>query len=177
MALFKKSEGINLEEAAHSSGRLLGDAVLQLMKDQKEFFPKTIQGDNLERQWYFNIALYYIVVDRVAYSLLSEENRTAFCNKTLETTLLYLSECLDIQNNEVRDAIVEKILQGTALLEPFTKVLIPDKDENPKDTLFWEYGKILSAQIDYDDPEVLISEGIAAVIGLHLQAEVQKILS
>jgi hypothetical protein len=87
--------------------------------------------------FFYCVALYYILADRLAYDCLSDQDRA----QLFDLVLWEIYRDIAAGTGASADAIAQ-ILNGVIdELAPFSQKLFPEIDETPKGTLFWEYSK------------------------------------
>lgn len=120
------------------------------------------------------VALNYILLDRIAFAKMSEEDRNNFSDLVL----------LHIQTNIVAGTGIDKeIISGSMdnymnTLAPHSQRLFPDDvNDGMKGTLFWEYGKMLGEGFDFG-PQIAIEAPLHAMeIGTPYMKEITEALS
>lgn len=95
------------------------------------------------------------LTDRIAFDRLGPTNRTLFMNALLERVQNKLKPPLDSQLHSFYNLRI-------VFYARFPK-LFADKDDNLKDTLFWEFGKALSAIYAFNNPVAIVK---ASTVGM-----------
>ncbi len=119
------------------------------------------------------IALHYILVDRMAFSSMSDNQRDVFSD--------YVH--LGIQSDIVqgtglkKDLVANLINAGVQELSPHSRKLFAEKDEGMGGTLFWEFGKVLSDRIELDTSLMLTIPLISMNTGTSLMKDIAPVLS
>jgi hypothetical protein len=98
------------------------------------------------------IALFYILLDRMAFSKMSENQRDNFS----DLVLFYIQEDLAANTGVNKDIIPKLINSNLKVFTPYSQRLYPDnKEDGMKGTLFWEYAKIISNDFELGPDAVL----------------------
>lgn len=101
-------------------------------------------------------ALLYIIVDREAYSRLTDEDRTMFSDGMTERIISDVSFSLS-KPEEAKPIILKEFNARLSQLSPFGQHLSPEGDNSPAGTLFWEFSNILNDEYNI---ELVISLGV-----------------
>ena len=87
-------------------------------------------------------ALFYIVIDREAYNILSEPDRVIFADSIIDQIANSHSDMWN-KPKEVKPTMLNWFSKQLNELGQYGKTLLPEKDKSPAGTLYWEYIKLL----------------------------------
>jgi hypothetical protein len=147
----------------------LAVAVSELVKFQIE--DEELSAETMNDLLILNNALYYIFLDRQAFSLLENEERTDFSNGLLFAIATRLADAFKLPSNQW-SLIMDDMNQQINILVPFSGTLM--SSEKPAGTLYWEYSKILSSRYGMGG-KAMASSLMAPQIGTQLWVRVKKL--
>ena len=116
-----------------------------------------LRQENSTRQFVIEVIVFYMhLVDRLAFAHLGAAKRNVFLDRVTITVLKMALQALS------KDGSAEDL--GKALRDTYSrrqieygcyKVLIAEKDEPLRDTLYWEFSKVLLSFVDDSNPATL----------------------
>ena len=126
---------------------------------------------NIKKSFLFFFIHY---IDRIAHSLLSSENRSELMNPVGYKTIKTFINVNKLNNSSESEKILLDELNKFVIRFNKYKNIIPTSDDNPKDTLFWEFSKEVSIQIhnSYDIGNMLVISNIIINATKSLKVEV-----
>jgi hypothetical protein len=118
-------------------------------------------------------AVFYLSLDREAFSKLIPADRIAFSDGMLFEIISGLSRLWN-QPREVFPTIANELNKVLEKLAPFTAQLLPEKDESPQGTLYWEFMKILVNDYGVEHRAALQANMHAMTYGTELWKDVKE---
>jgi len=101
------------------------------------------------------ICLFMSISDRIAFGSLGDEKRSLFIDNLILSVAKHLfnKSLEEVDDSNIASKISSFIDSWNVFQGNYgnCKSMIADKDESPKDTLFWEFSKNITALIDKND--------------------------
>ncbi len=168
--MFGLSKKIDWEERGSQAASIIvvnaADLTNAVTKDAK----KKIKDDKYVDIFIFNAALLLIGQDRQAFVSLKDTDRNKFSDAIYFGITTEVCKALKLEG-EHWAAVAAQLNQGTTELGKYAQKLFADKDESPKGTLYWEYGKLLYQKFDLD-PAIGITGGLmAAEVAINVSSQ------
>jgi hypothetical protein len=156
--MFRKTE---IEKADLLGERLVGGAtesVAIVMEELGKRFDVGFRDRNTVPQFIIELIVFYMhLVDRLALAHLGAAKRQVFGDRFI---VAVVKEMLRELSKEISADDFGKALRDTYNRRQMEyaryRVLIPAKDEPLKDTLYWEFSKILFGFLDDENPATLM---------------------
>lgn len=121
-------------------------------------------------------ALFYIIVDREAYSRLTDKDRPMFSDGMTERIISDVSFSLS-KPEEAKPIILKGFSSRLFQLSPYGQHLSPEDDNSPAGTLFWEFSKILRDEYDIELSISLSVINLCAELLTELYSETDRIFT
>lgn len=146
--------------------------VQHLLENDKKLAKRRIASMELLT---FTNAMFYLEIDREAFSRLKGPERADFSDGMLEEIVDGLSDLWE-QPNDVRLTVGNEVNSAISKLAPYAQKLLPEKDESPAGTLYWEYMKLLVSDYKVDHGAALTANIMAMQAGIELWKNVRDLL-
>lgn len=123
----------------------------------------------------FTSAFFYVIIDREAFGQLDVEERKNFSDGMLEEIAIGLSQ-LWKEPKQILSTVINVLNNDISKLAPYTSQLIPDKGEDPKGTLYWEFSKLLNSDYGIDTVVTLSSYGVISKVAGRLHEDTKQFM-
>lgn len=172
----KKAQLVNWKERGALAGahsKIPSAQIVQyLLENDKKLKKRRIASIELLT---FTNAMFYLEIDREAFSRLRGVERGDFSDGMLEEIVNGLSELWE-QPNEIKQTVGNEVNTAISKLAPYAQKLLPDKNESPAGTLYWEYMKLLVSDYRVDHGVALAANMMAMEAGIELWKSVRELL-
>lgn len=157
-ALFRRSE---LEKADLLGERLVGGATevaTTVIEETGRRYKVGFRDGNDAQQFVIEVIVFYMhLVDVLAFGILGPERRKIFGDRLI---IAVVRELLQLLSRDICADDFGEALRGTYNRRQIEysryRVLIPEKDRPLKNTLYWEFSKILFGMLDAANPAMLM---------------------
>ncbi len=168
--MFKKKPQLSIEQKAKKCA--------DLVVDYSKMLANEIKGNEqlTDRQFFilyiYCAALNYIVIDRQAFGVMTDNEREIFSD------YMHLGIQADISQGTglKKETVMELLNMGVVELSPYSRKLMPEGDESPAGTLYWEFAKITEDKIQLPPLSTLTSSLIAMQTGVNMMKEFLPVL-
>ena len=121
-------------------------------------------------------ALYYFKLDAWALANLTQKDYLRFSDGATAEVVDALAKSWD-QPEKARPTVTRVLKEDIAKLAPYAAHPIPKPSENPKGTLYWEFGKLLTADFGVDPVLAVRANTTAMKVDMDLVAKINSILA
>lgn len=169
--MFRKKLRLSVEQKAGKCAKLVIDYSKMLANGIKG--DEKLTNQQIMILYIYCAALNYIVIDRQAFGVLTENEREIFSD------YMHLGLQADISRDSglKKETVMELLNAGISDLSPYSRKLMADKDESPAGTLYWEFAKIITDRIDLSASVALTSSLMAMQTGVSMMKDFMPILS
>jgi hypothetical protein len=155
---FSKTE---IEKADLLGDRLVIGALAtcsSIMEQLNKDYDIRLRDKEVAPQFIIEVAVFYMhLLDRLAFAHLGPERREVFTDRLIVAIVKVILAELSKETSAddfciaLRDTYNHRQIEYSRY-----KKLIPEKDESPKDTLYWEFSKILLSYLNDQNPVAML---------------------
>lgn len=168
--MFKKKPQLSIEQKAKKCA--------DLVADYSKMLANGIKGDEgLTNKQFFVVYIYctalnYIVIDRQAFGMMNDNEREIFSD------YMHLGIQADISRGTglKKETVMELLNMGVVELSPYSRKLMPEGDESPAGTLYWEFAKLVAEKADLPATVALTSSLMAMQTGVSMMKDFLPVL-
>lgn len=132
--ILKNQNGLDAAIYVGEAARKLSESICEAIEDCDDYDTLTV--------FLFCLALFYIEIDRRAFMVLPAKERESFSASMEHQLIEKVHKNWGVAKGD--QPMVDNILyEQIRKLSPYTKKLVPEKDEGTGGTLYWEFGKLL----------------------------------